>query len=81
MAKTKNYHFYNFFTKLAHKQIIDLFANKAQPESSAVVYDAVNKEVSMMYKDENNETTISGIKLKPEFSYEDSEKTLTINFN
>ena len=81
MAKTKNYHFYNFFTKLAHKQIIDLFANKVQSQSSAVVYDAVNKEVSMMYKDENNETTISGIKLRPEFSYEDSEKTLTINFN
>ena len=81
MANTKNYHFYNFFTQLAHKQIIDLFANKVEPQSSAVVYDTVNNEVSMMYKDENNETTISGIKLKPEFSYEDSEKKLTINFN
>ena len=81
MANTKNYNFYNFFTKLAHKHIVDLFANSMEFESSAVVYDAVNKEVSMMYKDENNETTISGIKLRPEFSYEDSEKTLTINFN
>ena len=81
MANTKNYHFYNFFTKLAHKQIVDLFANSMEPQSAAVVCDAVNNEVSMMYKDENNETTISGIKLKPEFSYEDSEKKLTINFN
>ena len=81
MANTKNYHFYNFFTKLAHKHIVDLFANSMEFESSAVVYDAVNKEVSMMHKNNNNETTISGIKLRPEFSYEDSEKTLTINFN
>ena len=81
MAKTKNYHFYNFFTKLAHKQIIDLFAFIVESQSSAVVYDAVNKEVSMMHKDENNKTTISSVKLKPEFSYEDSEKTRTINFN
>lgn len=45
MAKTKNYHFYNFFTKKAHKD-----------------------------KDKIKQTTISSIKLKPEFSYEDSEK-------
>ena len=50
-------------------------------ESSAVVYDAVNKEVSMIHKDVINDTTICSIKLKPEFSYEDSEKKLTINFN
>ena len=81
MANTKNYHFYNFFTKLAHKHIVDLFANSMEFESSAVVYDAVNKEVSMMHKDKNNKTTISSVKLKPEFSYEDSEKTLTMNFN
>ena len=81
MANTKNYNFYNFFTKLAHKHIVDLFANSMEFESAAVVYDAVNKEISMMHKDENNETTISSVKLKPEFSYEDSEKKLTINFN
>ena len=49
MAKTKNYHFYNFFTKLAHKHIVDLFANSMEFESSAVVYDTVNKEVSMIH--------------------------------
>ena len=81
MANTKNYNFYNFFTKLAHKHIVDLFANSMEFESAAVVYDAVNKEVSMIHKDVTNDTTICSIKLKPEFSYEDSEKKLTINFN
>ena len=81
MANTKNYHFYNFFTKLAHKQIVDWFANSMYPESAAVGYETVNKEVSMIHKDVINDTTICSIKLKPEFSYEDSEKKLTINFN
>ena len=52
-----------------------------ESESAAVVYDTVNKEASMIHKDAINDTTICSIKLKPEFSYEDSEKKLTINFN